>query len=484
MISQNQNQKQTQKQQFKLSQAQITGLNFLGMNSRDLREEIFKAVQENPALEIVFDPQSKKSRESADSHSHSHSRAGESSSFGSAEASDAYQLALENTEAHGESLQAHLMHQLNSMKLLPDEYELSKKLIYNLDKNGCYGSMLSPSTLLDKTRPLQNQKMLERCIERIQKMDPVGICCKTPEESLFIQAKFSENADSLSLFLLDGHLDFLNPPEPSSILNKVLNFRREWHKKSFATALTIDDLSLSESLVEKSLKFILSLNPRPAAGFIWDTNSEYESPDIVLRIEKVSGAISDDDYSLGRVKLNSQSFFQIKYASDQLPELRISPDFKMDKEGVQKANMILNSLAFRESSLVLQGCAIVKAQLAFFERGPQAAALVPLTRHQIASELKINDSTVSRMSAKKGSKYFQTEWGLYPASYFFSSSVSSKSSTEVKNQILKIIEESEENSLSDLKIANLLLEQGIKISRRTVAKYRSQLNLENSYNRK
>lgn len=452
-----QSQTQKQVQSFKLSMAQIQGLKFLEMNSADLREEILKAASENPALEIV----SRKSS-SADS--------------------DAYQLALENTEEHGETLQSHLMHQLNSMNLHPDEYELSKKLIYNLDKNGCYGSMISPKTLLDKTRPLQTEAMLERCIDRIQKMDPVGTCCKTPEESLFIQAKISGKAGNLELFILDGHLEFLNPPEPDKILNKILTYRKEWHKKSFANALLIDGMSISEEDVEKALSFILSLNPRPAAGYIYDTNSEYEQPDVVLKIEKVSGNIATDDFASGKVKSEQKGFFfQVKYASDIIPELRISPEFKMDKEGVEKARQIINAVQFRESSLVLQGCAIVKAQKDFFEKGN--AELKKLTRRQIAERLGINESTVSRMAGKKSSKYFQTEWGLFPASYFFSSGIGNMSATQIKAEILKITLENEGQKLSDEKIAEILNGRGIKISRRTVTKYRLQEGVKNSYRR-
>ena len=157
-------QSQSQKQVQKLSQVQIQAVNFLAMSNRDLREEIYKTVAENPALQIVTDPRRSSSIEKYSS-----------ASSGSA-ATEANQQALEAMENRGETLQQHLMEQLNLVKLSPDEYELSQKLIYNLDSNGCYGSMLAPETLLDKTRPAQTTKMLERCIDRIQKMDPVGTC--------------------------------------------------------------------------------------------------------------------------------------------------------------------------------------------------------------------------------------------------------------------------------------------------------------------
>lgn len=485
-----QNQSQKQQQTFKMSQQQIQAVTFLEMGISDLREEIYKFAAENPALEIVGTKKTRKD-ESFESYNYNNENYGNSSRSGR-DSSEAYQRALESREDKTETLQAHLMHQLNSINLSGDEYELSQKLIYNLDKNGCYGSMIAPEKLLDKTRPLQTVKMLERCIERIQKMDPIGVCCRNPEESLFIQAKVLGDASPLTLFLLNGHLDFLAPPESEKVLKKVLAFRNEWHKKAFATELPIDAISLSEKEAEDSIKYILQLNPRPASGYISDSTSEYEMPDIVLTVEKIPGAVYEDDFSHGVVSGDDSCHFQIKYASGVLPEVRIAQDFLIDKESVEKARIFINNLKFRESTIILQGCAIVRAQKEFFVKGP--GHILPLTRHQIAEELNIHESTVSRMANKKNSKYIQTEYGLYPASYFFSSGVKSVDGKEnvsaeaVKMMIAKILEEksvyNKENTvLSDNKLTQLLNEKGIKIARRTVAKYRAQLGLENSYKR-
>ena len=116
---------QQQKQNQKLSQFQITALTFLAMGNEDLREEIYRAVSENPALEIVKDPASQTSEEISSS----------SYSYGTTNDSDNYQQILENQAAYDETLQSHLLHQLNSMKISEEELDLCTKLIYNLDKN-------------------------------------------------------------------------------------------------------------------------------------------------------------------------------------------------------------------------------------------------------------------------------------------------------------------------------------------------------------
>lgn len=473
--SQQQSAKQVQSQRQKLSQNQIRALRYLEMGSQDLRDEIYKIAEENPAIEIVNDPLELRSKSS-------HSEKRTSSVDG-----EKLQQILENTEDRTETLQSHLMHQLNLMKLSPDEVEVSKKLIYNLDKNGFYGSSISPVTLLDRGRPLQNAAMLTRCMERIQAMDPIGTCCKNWEESLFVQAKLSDDATPLTLFILDGHMDLLEPPEPAKVYDKLINYQQDWHKKSFATEIILDKIKYSEEDVEDSIHFILHLNPLPAQGYSSDSGADYEKPDVILEINRVEGPVATDDFSRGIITGDSKCHFQIKYASGVLPELKLSDAFAFDKENYQKAQDIISNLAFRESSIVLQGCAIVSAQKNFFLKGP--GELKGLTRREVAKMIGVHESTVSRMAARKGSKYIQTEWGLYPASYFFSSGVEQEdsdikvSSEVIKLQIQKILDEHKNSAISDSKLATLLNERGIKIARRTVAKYRSQLGISNSYGR-
>lgn len=472
--SQQQSAKQVQSQKQKMSQNQIRALRYLEMGTQDLRDEIYKIADENPAIEIVNDPlEIKEKSNRTERHS---------STDG-----DKLQRALENTEDRTETLQAHLMHQLNSMKISYDEMEISKRLIYNLDKNGFYGSSISPATLLDRARPLQNSLLLKRCIERIQAMDPVGTCCKNWEESLLVQAKLSEAASPLTMFILEGHLNLLEPPEPSKVYSKLIKYREDWHKKTFAGEILLDKIKFTEKDAADSINFILHLNPLPAQGYSSDAGADYEKPDVILEVNRVEGPVATDDFAHGIITGDRKCHFQIKYASGVLPELKLSDAFAFDKENYQKAQDIISNLAFRESSIVLQGGAIVSAQKDFFLKGP--GELRGLTRREVAQMIGVHESTVSRMAARKSSKYIQTEWGLYPASYFFSSGIAradseKKISSEViKMQIQQILEEYKDIVISDLKLTNLLNEKGIKIARRTVAKYRNQIGLNNSYNR-
>ena len=170
--------------------------------------------------------------------------------------------------------------------------------------------------------------------------------------------------------------------------------------------------------------------------------------------------------------------------------------------------MFIEDLEFRNKTIVKACCAIVRFQLAFFEKGPQF--LLPLRQKDIAEVINVHEATVSRMA---NSKFIQCEWGLFPVKYFFSSSIAqvakaqnskiknndsaakhteggssandSISKESVKFEIAKIINSQKqgEKRLSDQKIVEQLEKIGIKIARRTVAKYRSQLNIESSYSR-
>jgi len=481
--SQGQIQKASQKQIQKMSQKQIQAVRFLTLGTRDLREEIYKAVEENPALEIVEDVSV-----NVDLFDTTFAPQG-SSSVQSAMSSDEYQKALENLEDNTETLQEHLLFQLNSMKVPEDVQTFCTQLIYNLDKNGCFGSGVKPETFLDRTNPRHDEKFIEQCISLVQHLDPVGCCAKNPEDSLLVQARIIDPDQTLAIFLLDGNLEMLNPPEASKVLRKIKEFQKAWHSKAFAPELPIDSLEIDEEEVQKSISFILSLNPHPAGDFINDSSrAGMQAADIALVVEKKNGNIATDDFEKGFIRIDDKHYFSVKTPGGNLPKLRIVPLFqkKSDKTEVQafrekylnQANDFLGNLAFRESTILLQGCEIVSEQKEFFLKGP--GNLKPLTRRHIAEKIGVHESTVSRATGRHNPRFVQTEFGLFPLSYFFQSGVSgagqeSVSADSVKHMI-KLLEEENEKAgnkkLSDQKISDLLKEKGVQVARRTVNKYR------------
>lgn len=478
----------------KLSQAQIQTLNLLALSHDDLYSEIMKAVDENPALQIVGSIKSKtetqylKSRQSGDVYL--------SKRYGDSEKSERHQAMIEAEADNRQTLREHLLFQLDVMKLSEAEKKLGRKLIDNLDERGFH--ILSPVSLCDAAAG-ETKEMLDKMIDVIQRLDPVGTCCVGTNESLLVQAKISEKASVLAVFFLSGNLEMLNPPVSARIQKKLLAYKAGQKKLSFAnesqaasiksSELSEDDCSLEK--IEDALTFIRSLNPLPANGF-GISSTRYVQPDVY--ISKKTGHYEKDDYENGIVVCDENNFYSVELANEKLPKVRVSKKFlelaSENKNGdianaIGKANAFVESLEYRTAAILRVSCQLVRAQKAFFEKG--TGNLVPLTRREIAEMLDVHESTVSRMA---DSKYIQCAWGLFPMKYFFTSGVASGDGDSVSRESVlaamkKILELQPAGAkpLSDQKMADALSEQGIKIARRTVAKYRSLLDVASSYDR-
>ena len=439
-----------------MGRIQIQSLNLLSMNAGDLREAIFKEVEKNPALEIVSDKfesglQSARYKNSPDGNlrERAASSAGE-------EKSQAFQEILESRADERESLYAHLTGQLNLLPLNAREKSLCQKIIGNLDARGFF--ILAPLSLLDK-KAGETQALLDKCMEIIRRLDPPGVCVENFEKSLALQARLKGGASRLALFLLDGHLDFLDPPQEQKILEKIQGFLKKRKKLSFAKEDFGFLWEAEEKDAREALEYIKGLDPFPARRFD-QTQARYVWPDIYV-----------------------DNALKVRISDSVVPVLRIAPDFakskkdsKFAKAAVQSAKAFLESLEYRENTIAKAACAIVARQIDFFKDGP--GKLLPLRQFEIAREIGVHESTISRMAS---SKYLQCQWGLFPVKYFFTSSVAGVSKESALCEIQKIIEENSGKKMSDQKICDELCERGIKISRRAVAKYRAQMRIENSY---
>jgi RNA polymerase sigma-54 factor len=300
-----------------------------------------------------------------------------------------------------------------------------------------------------------------------------------------LQAQLKGGANKAALFLLDGHFDFLNPPQGKKILEKIQGFLAEREKLSFAkeTFAHLKGLKLSD--VEEALAFIKTLDPIPARDFSQESTN-FIFPDIY--IEKLVGESSDlkeeVDYVNRIVHVNANLSLKVKISDKGIPCVRLSPDFakaqgsKEFSKAVLDAKNLLEALEYRESSMAKAACAIAKWQADFFDKGP--GHLLPLKMQDIAERIGVHESTVSRMAS---SKFIQCQWGLFPVKYFFSSAVSDTSKDNVQRQIQEILEENSEKRMSDQKVCDALAQRGIKVARRTVAKYRAQMNITSSYER-
>ena len=481
-----QEQKQTQVQI--MSQRQIQSLEILSMGSDELRERIYSEAERNPALEIVRDMRAESNIESSldtfvnpkTDHSAEYTSDYEHYATASSyaiEASDKFNAAIEATPDERETLQDHFLSELNLLNL-PDEKtkEYCTLIIGNLDSKGHH--ILAPESLSKDFTSEEGHKKLATCLDIIRGIEPIGCAVKDVWESLLVQAKIKGGYNHALYFLLDGHADMLNPPQSAKVLKKIAFYRDNVRKlfglpESQEAILKQTEL-YTEKDIDEAISFIKTLDPNPASQFS-SSPSAYIEPDV-----KVEKAISEE----------GEEYFKITLSTGSLPEVAVTKDFntadggKFAKNTIKEAKSFLNEIAFRESTLLSAVNEIVKAQKDFFDKGPRY--LSPLTQKNIADIIGVHEATISRMASKK---YLQCEWGLFELGYFFTNAVGGENTNNsqegVKVEIASILKEHENDKkpLSDQKIADILAERGIKIARRTVAKYRAALNINSSYTR-
>ncbi len=508
-VSQNMAQTQTQK----MSQTQIMSLNLLSMSGADLRNEIYSYAAKNPALEIKSDSlesgvASSKAEFSNNSRFSDNTHYGSVSASGVA-ASDNFQAALESESDEREALTDHLLHQLNSMNISEDEKALCQKLIYNLDSKGFH--ILAPISFLESSNPLHNEDFLKKCLWTVQNLDPIGVCTNNYIESLFVQAKISGIASNLTLFLLESHahFDFLNPPQVKKIQKKLSDYLSEQKKLEYKNEddesenFPLQKEDFTEEEIAISLDFIKTLDPYPARNF-GCSGTNFISPDVTVtrnQNDEEEFIVSFDREFLPKLSISKDyteiiKSTEIKVNDGSEKTERKKSELKFARNSVNEAKVFIESILFRESTILKATKEIVRLQAEFFRKGPRF--LAPLRQKDIADLLEVHEATISRMAS---SKYLSCEWGIFPFSYFFTSGLPATKDTgsksaegistdgiskeSIKYEISEILKEhiSDKKPLSDQKISDILSEKGIKIARRTVAKYRAELNINSSYER-
>jgi RNA polymerase sigma-54 factor len=361
-----------------------------------------------------------------------------------------------------ESLQDHLFWQLNLITLSKRDKQVAEAFIDSVNDSGFLSNNLQEITVhlhdYNTDDPLQDDELVA-VLKRLQQFDPPGIFARDLRECLTIQLEqLSEDTPYLkeAKILVEDFLEDIASTE----LNKL-------SKKS----------KLDRICLQNGLDLIRSLNPRPGEMLAAD-NTEYIVPDVY--IEKVRGhwQAKLNDSNLPRIRINQDYSDLIKRADD-------SPENQFLKKNLNEARWFLRSLESRNDTLMQVTMAIVDFQKGFLEHGP--VAMKPLVLSEIAEQLDLHESTISRVTTKK---YMATPQGIFELKYFFSSHVGTSDGGECSSTavcaILKMLIEAERpcKPLSDNKLTTLLADQGIQVARRTVAKYRESMNIPSSSQRK
>jgi len=349
------------------------------------------------------------------------------------------------------SLKDHMIFQLGLNTSSKKERRIGEFIIGNLDRKG-YLKMDTREISIQLSETITD---VEKVLKMLQGFDPLGICARNLSECLSIQLKERGIKDEYSYLIVNNYLDEIAQ-------NKIQKIAKK--------------LNISILRVQSICDIIKMLEPKPSRGFnVESDNIRYIVPDITIERRGNDYLVFVNDSSIPPIKIS-------EYYTNMSKKTEDKEASKFLSEKLNSSNWLINSIEQRKMTLMKVVESIVKFQKNFFDYGSEG--LVPLVLKDVADDISVHESTVSRAT---NGKYVQTPSGLYELKYFFSSGINKKmsdenvSSTTVKDKIKKIIEgENPQKPLSDQKIVKLLLDEDIHVSRRTVAKYRDDMQILSS----
>ncbi|TRO84090.1 RNA polymerase factor sigma-54 [Trichloromonas acetexigens] len=352
------------------------------------------------------------------------------------------------------NLSDHLLWQLNLSRLNDDVRRVAAEIIGNLDDDGYLQASLEE---IAATSGAPVDKVAQ-ALAVVQDFDPPGVASRDLRECLLHQVRHLGMEGSLVEAVLLNHIPDLEVRKYSVIAK--------------ALGVTLDD-------VLGAAKIISGLDPRPGSIFTQE-EVHYITPDIfVYKINDEYVVVLNDE---GLPNLRINAFYRNALAGGEGIDAQAG-EYIQDK--MRGAVWLIKSIHQRQRTIYKVTKSIVKFQREFFDKG--VAYLKPLVLRDVAEDIEMHESTISRVTTNK---YVQTPQGLFELKYFFNSGINttegdSVASESVKSKIKEIIAgENQKKPFSDQKIVDLLLEQGIDIARRTVTKYREMLGLGSSTERK
>lgn len=342
------------------------------------------------------------------------------------------------------SLQDHLHEQCEMLSLEPQAFEIAQTLIDSINETGYLQAELS-ELFPDFEAPQQH--LVRSVLHQIQQFDPPGVAARSLTECLLLQLPHIQAEDEII-----------------QVINQIIHH----HMKPLAqnnTELLSEKLNKPVAIIKEAIKTIKQCHPKP--GLQIDSNPiENIVPDVIVKVE--DGEIT--------ILLNAQ-----------LSNLKVNPNLTQhaDPEHIKDAKDFIYHIHMRNQTLFDVTTSIVKHQKDFFHHG--AAALKPLKLEVVAIDTGLHISTISRMTQQK---FFHTPHGVCSMKYFFNTAVAQSESSDVANTVVQdlirtlIDSENKVNPLSDSQLVGSLSEKGFAIARRTVAKYRDQMNIPSSALRK
>ena len=485
-MSQGSHQIQTQAQQLlqTLSPYQILVVKLLELPTMELEERVRAEILDNPALEEGREmPEHESSDDFGSDFNEDNTYNNEDLSLGDYRTEDDipdYKL-QEHNRSRGEtpeeipfsdsvSFYEMLLDQLRMQHLNEEEEVMAEYLIGSLDDDGLLRKSIR--TLIDELAIYRgiytNDKELEQILHIIQNFDPAGIGARDLQECLLLQLKRKPDTPlkKIQWDIIDKYCDDFTRKNKEKIMQR---------------------LGIDEDTYEEAVSELTKLNPRPGSslGEIIGKNFEQIIPDFIVEAEENGNInLTLNNGNVPELRL-SREFNELleEHTINRENQSREATDaFLFLKQKVDAAQGFINAIKQRQETLFNTMQAIIDLQRPFFLEGDESL-LKPMIMKDVAERAKLDVSTISRVS---NSKYVQTYFGIYPLRFFFNDSYTTDGGEELSVREIKhfleecIANENKEMPYNDDELADMLREKGYPIARRTVAKYRQQLNIPNA----
>ena len=434
----------------KLSEKMIQSLQILQMNTQELEEYLKEKELENPLIELEEHSNWSEEKTNFQKKLEWIAKSDEQNRVyyedEQEEQKQEREFAAEETE-----LSKYVFSQLVPISKTQLDSEIYEFLVYSLDERGY---LIETAKELAEKFSMPVEKM-EGYINKLKKCDPAGVGAKDLRECLLLQLERRENKNEIIDKVVKDYLVKVGKNQIPQIAK--------------ALKISIDE-------VVRACEEIRKLNPKPAQGFASRTHLKYLVPDVtVVKFKGYFEILLDETSSYSRT---FSTYYLNLMKEDGASEVK-----EYLQEKYKQAQWIFQCVDSRRETMMKICRILVEEQKEFFEKG--TVYLRPLRMRELAEKAGIHESTVSRAIKEK---YLQCSWGIFPMNYFFAQSVSVKENQTkdaVKKELQRIIEQEDKTRpLSDQKIVEKMQEEGICISRRTVAKYRGQMGIADAGGRK
>ena len=461
----------TQQQQLKQTAAQTVQLmRLVELSTTNLEQEIIKEVEENPALEIDHEAE----MQEEDILETEHNTLDNLEDYYDEDEYDSYDdYHLQNsnrskddayyfpTASYNNSFQENLIQQLQEYELSEKDTLIAEYLIGCLDENG-YLLVDIQNVVMDFLLTYNiyiSGEEVEKILKTvIQQFEPVGIGARNIQECLILQLNLKKNTATVEL--------------AQKILTELFDVFTKKQYDKLQAALHINSETLKNAINE-----ILKLQPYPVfSSSAIDSRATHITPDFIITVEEGKLVLNLNNNHIPKLKVNQEFKNQFELHHPHLSKEKKMEVEQFIRDNVAQAKSFIGTLNLRELVLFDTMYAIMDKQRAYFLSGDDKD-LKPMILKDIASRVNLDVSTVSRVS---NSKYVQTPFGTIPLKHLFSESIGNEdvSSKEVKSIIIELIEnENKRKPLTDDLLCSILKEKGYEIARRTIAKYREQLNI-------